>query len=319
MIYFLLFLFLLVSILSYFKIADHFNIIDKPNQRSSHSIVTIRGGGIVFYISVLLYFMWSHFQYPFFFIGLTLMAAISFLDDVLTLSNKLRICIHLISVVLLFHQLDLFTWSWYFMPWMLFAVIGTINAYNFMDGINGITTSYSFAVLFLLWLANQQNPFIDSQLINFVGLGNLAFFLFNFRKKARCFAGDVGSVSMSFIIIFLLLSLILSTSKPIYVMFLAVYGVDAMLTIIHRLLRKENIFEAHRSHLYQCLSNEGKANQLLVASAYSLLQLIIGMVVFYISHYSYIKQLFFAFVILLVLSTVYVVLKRLIFKKYIVN
>ncbi|HWV74710.1 MAG TPA: hypothetical protein VN040_23490, partial [Pseudosphingobacterium sp.] len=205
MIYLIVFLLLFLAILLYFKIADRFNIIDKPNNRSSHSTITIRGGGIVFYFAALMYFIWSGFQYPLFFIGLTLMAVVSFLDDVLTLSNKLRISVHLISVMLLFYQLDLFTWSWYFIPCLLFAVIGAINAYNFMDGINGITTAYSFVVLYLLWEANQQNAFIDNQLICFIALGNLVFFLFNFRKKAKCFAGDVGSVSMSFIIIFLLL------------------------------------------------------------------------------------------------------------------
>lgn len=178
MIYLIVFLLLFLAILLYFKIADRFNIIDKPNNRSSHSTITIRGGGIVFYFAALMYFIWSGFQYPLFFIGLTLMAVVSFLDDVLTLSNKLRISVHLISVMLLFYQLDLFTWSWYFIPCLLFAVIGAINAYNFMDGINGITTAYSFVVLYLLWEANQQNAFIDNQLICFIALGNLVFSVF---------------------------------------------------------------------------------------------------------------------------------------------
>lgn len=319
MIYSIVFLTLLILILLYFRIADHFNIIDKPNNRSSHTIITIRGGGVIFYIAALIYFIWSHFQYPFFFMGLTLMAIVSFLDDILTLSNKLRISVHLLSVMLLFYQLDLFAWPWYFIPCMFFAVIGTINAYNFMDGINGITTAYSFIVLLLLWMANQQNTFIDNQLIGFTAIGNLVFFMFNFRKKAKCFAGDVGSVSMSFIIVFLLLSLILSTGKAIYILFLGVYGVDSMLTIIHRLLKKENIFEAHRSHLYQYLSNEVKVNQLYVSACYALLQLIIGLIVFNVEDYSSTTQLIIALAILFMLILVYIVLKRYIVKKYIFN
>jgi len=64
MIYILLFILLFVVELAYFRLADHYNIIDKPNQRSSHTSITLRGGGIVFYIGVLLYFALEGFQYP---------------------------------------------------------------------------------------------------------------------------------------------------------------------------------------------------------------------------------------------------------------
>src|SRR5690606_33484256 len=101
-------------------------------------------------------------------------------------------------------------------------VIGIVNAYNFMDGINGITACNSFAVLLLLWLANQKNTFIPNDYLYFIAIGNFVFFSFNFRNKAKCFAGDVGSVSMAFILLYALSKLILQSQQLIYLLFLAV-------------------------------------------------------------------------------------------------
>ena len=80
--YVFIFLLLFLAELAYFKVANHFNIIDKPNQRSSHTRITLRGGGVVFYIGALLYFVLQGFQYPWFFGGLTMLSLISFADDV---------------------------------------------------------------------------------------------------------------------------------------------------------------------------------------------------------------------------------------------
>src|SRR5690606_23055463 len=135
----------------------------KPNERSSHTKLTIRGGGIVFYLGALAWFIWSGAAYSFFFAGLTLITLISFLDDVLTLSNRIRIGAHLLSVVLLCIEVQLFDYAWWVVLIALILIIGTINAYNFMDGINGITAMYSFAVLLLLWLANREIDFVDNR------------------------------------------------------------------------------------------------------------------------------------------------------------
>src|SRR5690606_37739434 len=170
---------LFASLLAYFRIADRYNIIDRPNERSSHTQVTIRGGGIVFYLGALAWFIWSGATYPYFFAGLTLIVLISFLDDILTLSNRIRISIHLLSVLLLFVEVRLFEYSWYIVPIALILVIGTINAYNFMDGINGITAMYSFAVLLLLWIANRDIGFIDNRLLYCTGIANGVFAFFN--------------------------------------------------------------------------------------------------------------------------------------------
>ena len=276
MIYIVVFIVLLVAELAYFKIADHFNIIDKPNERSSHTRITLRGGGVVFYIGVLLYSALEGFQYPWFFAGLTLISLISFADDIQPQSSKLRLTIHFIAIALMFYQWNLFSLPWYFTIFALIFCTGILNAYNFMDGINGITGGYSLVVaVALLYINIYRVQFIDNELIYYVILSLLVFNYFNFRTKARCFAGDVGSISIAFILLFLLGKLIINTNDISYIVLLGVYGVDTVLTIIRRLLLKENIFEAHRKHVYQLLANEMKMPHVWVSSIYVSLQALI--------------------------------------------
>lgn len=317
MVYGLITILLFAGMLGYFRLADRYNIIDKPNERSSHTRVTIRGGGVVFYLGALAWFIWSGGAYPYFFAGLTAIMLISFLDDMLTLSNRVRISVHLVAVLLLFMETGLFSQPWFVIPIALVLVIGTINAYNFMDGINGITASYSFAVLLLLWLANRDVGFVDERLLYCTMLANGVFAFFNFRHQARCFAGDVGSVGMSFILIFGMISVILATGNPIYILFLAVYGVDSVLTILHRLMKKENIFEAHRSHLYQYLANEAGGNRLLISYTYGLLQACVGLLVFALLTYPPAVQLWGSIAILAALALIYILLKRYLLKTFV--
>lgn len=316
MTYLLILITLFVAELLYFRLADRFNIIDKPNERSSHTSVTLRGGGIIFYVAALLYFILSGFQYPWFFLGLTMMTIISFLDDVFTLSNKLRLLVHFSSVLLMAYQLDLFEMPWYFLLIGFVVMVGVINAYNFMDGINGITACYSLAVAGLLLLVNQQVAFIDSDLLIYTILGVAVFAFFNFRTKAKSFAGDVGSVAIAYILLFALGTLILTTGEFIYILFLAVYGIDAVWTIIQRLLRKENIFQAHRSHLYQYLGNEAGVNKLFVSFSYGALQFLIGLLVIQFAQQDISAQLVFAASLLIGLSILYLIGKRAIIRKY---
>lgn len=303
--------------LLYFKIADRFNIIDKPNERSSHSTITLRGGGIIFYFSVVIYFILSGFQYPWFFIGLTMMTTVSFLDDIFTLSNRIRLIFHFSSVLLMAYQLELFDMPWYFLLIGFVVAVGVINAYNFMDGINGITSCYSLSVGGLLMIVNSQITFVAPDLLIYVMLGILVFSFFNFRTKAICFAGDVGSVAIAYILLFILGMLILFTGKPIYILFLTVYGVDAVWTIIYRLKRKENIFKPHRSHLYQYLGNEVGVNKLLISFLYGLLQFIIGYCVILYAQKDTTVQLIFTGVLLAGISTVYILVKAYIQNRYV--
>ncbi len=259
--------------LLYFRIADYYNIIDHPNERSSHSEITIRGGGVIFVIAGILAVI-LHPQYWLPGIGLVLIGTISFIDDRITLSNKIRLLIHLIAVTLMFVFLNVFNMPFYWAIALYILAIGIINVYNFMDGINGITGCYTLVVLGGLQYINLYNlNFVHPDLIWFPMLACVVFLYFNFRKKARCFAGDVGSITIAFWITFLLLKLIFITNNWLYILFLAVYGVDAVLTIMHRLILKQNIFKAHRLHFYQLLSNEYKMPHLLVSCIYALVQL----------------------------------------------
>lgn len=299
--------FLFGTILSYFKLAAHYDIIDKPNQRSSHTSITIRGGGIVFYLGMLLYSVFYGFEYPYFLTGLTLIAVISFMDDLKEMNRRLRLVVHFTAMVLMFYEWGLFSglpW-WYIAVGLIFCT-GIINAYNFMDGINGITGGYSLVVLGALAYINNSLAFIDQQLLWVALISVMIFNFFNFRKKARCFAGDVGSVSTAFIIVFILGKIIIFTGDLSFIILLAVYGVDSILTIIHRLILKENIFQAHRKHAYQLLANELKIPHVTVALIYMNLQtaIIIG----YLLLYPY-KWIYF-WGILIVLSMIYVLFKR---------
>lgn len=317
MIYLIIFAILFVLELIYFKIANRYNIIDKPNERSSHSRITLRGGGIIFYLGALIYFVLSGFQYPWFFLGLTMMTIVSFADDVMTLSNRVRLLVHFSSVLLMAFQLEIFTLPWYYLLISFVIIVGVINAYNFMDGINGITAGYSLAVGALLVIVNIEVEFIDQDLLLFTLLGVIVFAYFNFRTRAKCFAGDVGSVSIAFILLFALGSLIFKTGNFIYILFLAIYGIDSVWTIIRRLIRRENIFEAHRSHLYQYLGNEAGINKLLISCLYFVLQFLIGLAIIYITDETFAFQLVFSIILLVVLSLVYLLFKAYIIKKYV--
>ena len=262
MFYLLLFVLLLLAELLYFRIADKFNIIDKPNQRSSHTRITLRGGGIVFYLGSVAYFISCGFPYGWFLLGLTLIAGISFAD--------------------VFYQWGLLTaYPWWYILIAWIVCTGIINAYNFMDGINGITGGYSLAVLSALAYINHfVVPFIEQEYLLIHILAVLVFCIFNFRTKAKCFAGDVGSVSIAFVILFALGKLILVTGDLTYIILLAVYGVDSVLTIVHRLMLHENIGQPHRKHLYQIMANELKVPHVVVSSLYMVVQavLVVGFV-----------------------------------------
>lgn len=276
----LIFFFLLFIIeLLYFKIADNCNIIDHPNHRSSHTKVTIRGGGIIFSIALLLGSLYLGGQYGYFILGLFVISLISFIDDIKPVSNKLRILFHLIGVALLFYQVGMYDLPYYWIIVGLVFVIGTINAVNFMDGINGITGGFGLITLLTLYCINSYiNVFTEESYLILSILSLLVFNFFNFRTKAKCFAGDVGSVSMAFIIVFFLLQLIIKTSNLNYLLILLVYGLDTVTTIAFRLFRKENIFEAHRSHFYQFWANEKKIPHLFVAITYTVIQGIIDFI-----------------------------------------
>ena len=288
LIYMIITVLLFVTLLAYFRIADKYNIIDKPNQRSSHTTITLRGGGVIFPVAMILYALFFQITQPsasflYLLAGMLAISVVSFWDDVSSLPNKVRILIHLLSVTALLYAVQAFSllpvWA---VVLSYIVIIGTINAYNFMDGINGITGVYSLVILLSCLYFNEYiKQVTDSPYILTAALACIVFLFFNFRKKAKCFAGDVGSVSIGFWIISILLMIIIATGDAKYVFFLAVYGVDAVLTIMHRLILRQNIFEAHRLHFYQILANERKVSHLVVSSAYGILQLLVNAVILF--------------------------------------
>lgn len=291
----------------YFKLADQFNIIDKPNERSSHKQITLLGGGIIFYLAVVIYFLMNGFQYMWFFTGLTLISAISFIDDLKPQSSRLRLAIHLMSMLFLFFQLGVFEMHWTLILLSLIIAIGILNAYNFMDGINGMIGVYTTVVLGSLWYINNFIlTFVDERIIYYLLLALVVFNFFNFRKKARCFAGDVGAVSLAFIVVFLLGMLILKSGNIAWIGLLAVFGVDTILTIIHRLILKENILIAHRKHLFQLLANELKFSHLVVSSVYALVQVLVSVGLIFFENHAY----WFLAISILLLSIVYYAVKK---------
>ena len=286
MYYLVILVLLFLAELFYFKLADKCNIIDKPNERSSHTKVTLRGGGIIFYFGALACFLTNHWEYPWFMVALTLIAFISFVDDIRSTSQGLRLVFHFSAMALMFYQWGLFSLSWWWIIVALIICTGIINAYNFMDGINGITGGYSLVVLVALAYINAEiTAFIEPALINTVLCSVLVFCFFNFRKKAKCFAGDVGSVSIAFILLFLIGKLILTTGDFSWIILLSVYGVDSVLTIIHCLMLHENIGLPHRKHMYQLMANELKIPHVVVALIYMVAQAVI--IMGYISCQSY--------------------------------
>lgn len=286
----IIFLLLILMELAYFRVADRFNIIDKPNQRSSHSSVTLRGGGIIFLFGAWLFWLFFGFQYSWFLLGLTLVGAVSFADDVHSLPDSLRLVVQFAAMFLMFGQFGILNLNdWWMVLIGLVVCVGIINAYNFMDGINGITGGYSLAVIAPLIYLNFRYDFISMDFLYVTGLSLLVFCFFNFRKRAKCFAGDVGSISMAFIVLFALGKLILLTGDFAYIVFLAVYGADTVLTICHRIRLHENLGEAHRKHAFQIMANELKIPHVAVSSLYMALQLLIsaGLIFIPINHYLY--------------------------------
>lgn len=261
-------------IIFYFRIAKRFNIIDKPNERSSHIEPTIRGAGIVFPIMFLLVGIrdLTFFSDSYVLLGVFIVATISFIDDIRPLPNRVRIVAHLVSVLLVLWQQNLFELHIGIVILVLVLFIGILNAYNFMDGINGITGVYSLVLASTLYYITE-----DVKMIWLI-CGLLLFSYFNFRKRALCFSGDVGAVALAFIFCTSILSLILLDEHWEWIFLLGIYGIDSVVTILVRLYKKENIFKAHRSHLYQLLSNELKIPQLRVSAFYGLIQLALNVV-----------------------------------------
>lgn len=320
--YGVIFVILYILELLYFRIADRCNIIDKPNERSSHSTIVLRGGGIIFMLGLWIWVAFYGLGYPWFLAAVTLIAGVSFVDDIRSLPDSVRLVAQFVAMGLMFYQLDMLHWEmWWVVIIALIVCVGASNVINFMDGINGITGGYALSVLLPLLLINNGAAgcdlnapvaFVPTSLIVTVILADVVFCLFNFRPKgkAKCFAGDVGSIGIAFILLFFIGLQIMKTGDVTYLIFLLVYGVDGCLTIVHRIMLHENLGEAHRKHAYQLMANELRIGHVKVSLLYMGIQTAVSLGFIYLCPNTTLAHWLYLFGALLLLSVVYVLFKK---------
>ena len=250
------------------------NIIDNPNERSSHSTPTPRGGGVAVVCSYLLALaVLIYSQQLTLHIGLTLMAAgfvialLGFLDDHGHINSMLRLAIHFlvaIGVVISlggFAEVTVFNGVQLGFIANIIAVlflVWLLNLYNFMDGINGIasveaiTTTVSMAILYYVF-----NLSLNSDLLWLLAACVSGFLLWNF-PKAKIFMGDACSGFLGLTLGILAL-IALKENLALFcawIICLGVFVVDATYTLIKRVLSGYKMYDAHRSHSYQILSRK---------------------------------------------------------------
>lgn len=310
---------LLAAEMLYFKIADHFNIIDKPNERSSHTKIVLRGGGIVFTLSVIVWAAVMAVQgndivpYLPFVGGLVLIAGVSFWDDVHSLPDSVRLVAQFVAMALMFWSMGIMHWDmWWIVLLALIVCVGAMNIINFMDGINGITAGYALAVLVPLLLLNRHMGFVAGSYLVVAIIGVLVFCFFNFRPKgkAKCFAGDVGSIGIAFVLLFAIGRLIVQTGDVTYLTLLLVYGVDGCCTIIHRIMLHENLGQAHRKHAYQLMANELGMSHIVVSLLYMLMQLVVSLGFIYLCPNTMLAHWGYLICVGLVLAGMYVLFMK---------
>lgn len=273
-------------------------MLDIPGERSSHVHPTPTGGGVVmFSVTTVLLFLiwslklvwpgwwlvWSPSTFLFFFLGSLIIAVISWLDDVWSLSIHVRFFVQCIGAILAikvfgcwreayFPLLGQVSLGWLGLPITFLWIVGMTNAYNFMDGIDGIAGSQGvlagFGWALLCGLAGLPLIGVLAILLSSTCLG----FLFHNWFPARIFMGDVGSAFLGYI--FAILPVIAAQSDPkdwaIYahppfimvgVLLVWPFIFDTTFTFLRRLCYGENVFTAHRSHLYQRLVISGCSHQ----------------------------------------------------------
>lgn len=309
----------LLSIL-YVNIAKTLNLYDNPGGRSSHSSKTITGMGIIFPALVLIYslFLPNSIQ-PYFFIGIMMMATISYIDDLVYVKHSIRFVFQIFALLLMVLSLKQeFAIQLPVMITLIVFGIGVINAFNFMDGINGmlgltslvIFTSLSFINYFCTNEYGHSIAFVDNYLIYTCMLGLITFLYFNFRTKAIGFAGDVGSIFLAMVIFYMICKLLLVSGNFTYLLLFSVFGIDAGLTVIYKLLLKENIFVPHRDFLFKKLVHVAKIKHLKVSIAYALVQLIINIIVIFQPYqYKLSSQLSVLFIIIIAQIAAYIIIR----------
>ena len=326
MIYFLVFLILLLCFNMYCFFARKYGIVAHVNERSSHQKPVVTGAGIVFCIGYILYIgylFWHKKSIPLHLsVAAILLAIVSFVDDIKEIWFFIRLCIHFLAVFLLMWQLkadfqihifSLRLVDWFAVVFLAILFVGGINLYNFMDGVNGMIGGLSLAFFISTFFINTfVVKFIDSNFLIFLSIPCLIFMFFNFRNSPACFCGDVGSIFLGFMVMYVLCSLIIKTENFVYILLFSVVIIEAGYTVLQRLLIGQNIFKPHRIHLFQLLCNQGEKSHLCVSSFYFGIQIFLGIFVSAINYFAMplFLQYVLSFIIFLGLSIWYILYKR---------
>ena len=304
----------------YYGYALRKRILDIPSQRSSHRVPTVRGGGILFFLGVLTGYLAFVFPaFPWFFGGFLLLSFTGWLDDRKNLSARVRFPIQLAAVLMILQDAGLFAadFHWGIKLLAVIVALGFVNAFNFMDGINGITGLYSLVLLGALAVLNQRVNIWDERWLGIIALSVLAFGYFNFRRHALMFAGDTGTMALAAFFLFALAKYMVELRSPVLLLFVLLYGTDSAMTIIRRLWYGENIFRAHRWHVYQKLVDRYKWKHMSVAAMYALVQVLIDCVVmiFFITERSVFIQFQIIFMSIFIFVILYLLFQRHEFKR----
>jgi UDP-N-acetylmuramyl pentapeptide phosphotransferase/UDP-N-acetylglucosamine-1-phosphate transferase len=262
--------------------AEQRQLVDRPNERSSHTRPTPRGGGAAIVIVVLVgaaigWFFnraWPASAFWTWWLGAALVAAISWLDDLRSLSNRLRFGVHALATLLVlwgvgfWHVISLpllgeLHLGWLALPITLLWIIGLTNIYNFMDGIDGLAGGQAvISGISWLWVGMVSELWWVA-LIGLLLAAASGGFLGHNWPPAAIFMGDVGSAFLGFT--FAVLAVMGNPANPklalVGVVVLWPFIFDASLTLLRRLCKGENIFQAHRSHFYQRLVIAGQSHQ----------------------------------------------------------
>ena len=265
-------------------------LLDKPNERSLHSKVTPRAGGLAILAGIVAgcACTWQAWWFPGMgaaLLALSLVAAVSFADDVRPRPAWLRFLVHFIAAILLVYAAGfdpalrlLPGVEWLAPPWLLrmFGVLFTVwmvNLYNFMDGMDGFAggmAAFGFITLALLgYLAGSP---AYAGMVSVVAAAALGFLPFNF-PPARLFMGDVGSGALGFLAAFCMLLAERLLLFPLWIGALAFspFIVDATWTLVRRALRGRKPWAAHREHFYQRLVRSGWSHRRTTLWAYVLM------------------------------------------------
>lgn len=291
---------ILLSLKLYFPFAEKKGMLAGVNHRSSHTKPVITGAGFIFYISYVFYiisFVFSTWDAPWpLFIGISILAIVSFIDDLKDLWFFIRLVVQILAVILMLYQIYIeFSMEPFAMNASLLIIlaivglifsVGFVNLYNFMDGLNGMMVGITISALAIFALIDFfVVDFVDDLLLVYTAIPTLIFAFFNARRQAICFAGDVGAIVLGFVMVYMLVSLLMQTANVVYIFIFASIYLEAGMTVMQRLLAGQNIFKPHRIHLFQLLCNEHKHHHVKISAFYALNQLVFGAIIVTMNYY----------------------------------